>query len=68
MVQKSKSNEILRKSCRCEIIPVIETFNKDKNKKDGVCTQCINCRKGFYLKILDKIQKYNEQKKKRRNI
>ena len=47
---------------------MIETFNKDKNKKDGVCPQCINCRKDFYLKNLAKIQKYNEQNKERRNI
>ena len=45
----SNSNEILKKCCRCEIIQMIEKFNKDKNKKDSVCPQCINCRKNFYF-------------------
>ena len=60
------SNEILKKSCRCEIFQVIESFNKDKNGKDGLYPLCICCRKKSYFKNLDKIKKYNEQNRERR--
>ena len=63
----SNSNETLKKCSRCEIIKLMENFNKDKNRKDGLCPQCIDCRKIFYLKILDKIKIYNEQNRERRN-
>ena len=62
------SNEIMKKNCRCEIVQVIGNFNKDKNRKDGVCPQCTNGRKDFFFKNLDKIKEYNEQNKERRNI
>ena len=65
----SNSNEILKKCCSWQIIQLIENFNKDKNRKDGVCPQCINCRENFFLQNLDKIKKYNEQNKgKRKHI
>ena len=64
----SNSNESLNKCCRFEFIQVIENFNKDKSRKDGVCPQCINCPKDFYFKNIDKVKKYNEQTKERRNI
>ena len=64
----SNSTEILKKYCRCEIIQVIENFNKGKNRKDGLCPLCITCRKDSYFKNLDKIKKYNEQNRERRNI
>ena len=64
----SNSNEILKKCCRYEIIQVIENFNKDKNRKDGLYPLCISCRKDSYFKNLDKIKKYNEQNRERRNI
>ena len=41
----SNSNEILKKCCRCEIIQLIEVFNKDKNRKNGLHPLCISCRK-----------------------
>ena len=63
----SNSNEILKKCCRCEIIQVIEIFNKDKNRKDGLYPLCISCRKDSYFKNLDKIKKYNEYNRERRN-
>ena len=63
----SNSNEILKKCCRCEIIQVIENFNKDKNRKDSLYPLCISCRKDSYFKNLDKIKKYNEQNRERRN-
>ena len=56
----SNSNEILKKCCRCEIVQLIANFNKDKIRQDGVCPQCINCRKIFYFENLDKIKKYND--------
>ena len=64
----SYSNEILKKYCRCEFIQVIENFNKDKNRKDGLCPLCISCRKDSYFKNLDEIKKYNEQNRERRNL
>ena len=63
----SSSNETLKKCCRCDIVKLIENFNKDKNRKDGLCPQCIDCRKKFYLKNLDKIKIFNEQNRERRN-
>ena len=64
----SNSNEILKKCCRCEIIQEIENFNKDKNRKDGLCPLCISCHEDSYFKNVDKIKKYNEQNRERRNI
>ena len=63
----SNSNEILKKCYRCEIIQVIESFDKDKNKKDGLNSICKLCRKKYYYENLVKIKKYNEQNKERRN-
>ena len=40
----SNSDEILKECCRCEIIQVIENFNKDKNRQHGLCPLCISCR------------------------
>ena len=56
------------KCCRCEIIQVIENFNKVKNRKDGLCPLCIRCLKDSFFKKLDKIKKYVEQNRERRNI
>ena len=64
----SNSNETFKKCCRCEIIQVIENFNKDKNGKDGLNPICRLCRKKYYIENLVKIKKYNEQNKERRNI
>ena len=44
-----------------------ENFNKDKNRKDGLCPLCIDCRKNYFLKNLDKIKIYNEQNTERRS-
>ena len=64
----SNSNETFKKCYRCEIIQVIENFNKDKNRKDGLNSICRLCRKKHYNENLVKIKKYNEQNKERRNI
>ena len=63
----SNSNETLKKCCRCEIIKSTENYNKDKNRKDGLFPLCVDCRKNYYLKNLDKIKIYNEQNRERRN-
>ena len=41
----SNSNETFKKCSRFEIIQVIESFNKDKNRKDGLHSICKLCRK-----------------------
>ena len=64
----SSSSKLFKKCCKCENIEVIEIFSKDKNRKDFVCPQCINCRKDFDFKNLDKNKKCNEQYEERRNI
>ena len=64
----SNSNETFKKGCRCEIIQLIEGFNKDKIRKDGLNSICKLCRKKYYNKGLAKIKKYKEQNKERRNI
>ena len=63
----SNSNETLKKCCRCEPIKLTENFNKDKKRKDGLFPLCIDCRKNYYLKILDKI-KYIMSKIEREEI
>ena len=58
-----------KKSCsKCEIVQVIDNFNKDKTRKDGLNSICRLCRKKYYNENLVKIKKYNEQNKERRNI
>ena len=51
----SNSNETFKNCSRCEIIQVIESFNKDKNRKDGLHSICKLCRKKYYIKNLEKI-------------
>ena len=68
LIRRSNSIEVLKKCCRHEIKQVMENFNKDKNRKDGVRPQCKNHQKDFYFKNLDKIKIHNEQNKERRNI
>ena len=63
----SNSKEILKNCCRCEIIQVIENFNEDKNRKDGLYPLCIGGRKDSYFKNMDKNKNYNEQNRERRN-
>ena len=63
----NNSNETLKKCCRCEILQAIGSFNKDKNRKDGLYPLCICCRKNSYFKNLDKFKNYNEQNRQRRN-
>ena len=64
----SNSIETFKKCYRCEIIQVIENFNKDKNRKDRLNSICKLCRKKYYNENLVKIKKYNEQNKERRNL
>ena len=61
-------DEDIKRCSKCEIIQVIDNFNKDKNRKDGLNSICRLCRKKFYNENLVKIKKYNEQNKERRNI
>ena len=63
----STSNETFKKCCRCEILQVIENFNKDKNRKGGLNCICKLCRKKYYNEKILKIKKHNEQNKERRN-
>ena len=64
----SNSNEILKKCYRCEIIQVRENFNKDKNRKDGLHSLCISCRKDYYLINWGKIKIYNEKNKEKKTF
>ena len=61
-------DEDIKRCSKCEIIQVIENFNKNKNRKDGLNSICRLCRKKYYNENLVKIKKYNEQNKERRNI
>ena len=63
----SNSNEILRKCCRCQIIQDIESFSKGRKSKDGLHSLCKFCLKDYFFKNLDKIRKYNERNRERRN-
>ena len=60
----SNSNEFLKKCFRCEIIQVIENFNKDKNRKDGLNSICKLCRKKYYNDSLIKIKNIMNKIKK----
>ena len=46
----NSADEISTKGCRCEHIQVIENFNKDKSRKDGLYPLCISCRKDSHFK------------------
>ena len=61
-------DEDIKRCSKCEFIQVIDNFNKDKNRKDGLNSICRLCRKKYYNENLVKIKKYNEQNKERRNI
>ena len=60
-------DEDIKRCSKCEIIQVIDNFNKDKNRKDGLNSICRLCRKKFYNENLVKIKKYKEENKQRRN-
>ena len=47
---------------------MIEYFNTEKNRKDGVFPQCVDCRIDFYSQNLDKVKKYNEQNREKAYI
>ena len=61
-------DEDIKRCSKCEIIQVIDNFNKDENRKDGLNSICRLCRKKYYNENLVKIKKYNEQNRERRNI
>ena len=61
-------DEDIKRCSKSEIIQVIDNFNKDKNRKDGLNSICRLCRKKYYNEKLVKSKKYNEQNKVRRNI
>ena len=63
----SNSIEILKKCCRCEIIQVIGNFSKDRKNKEGLYPLCKCFRKDYFFRNLDKIKKYNQQNRERRN-
>ena len=58
-------NDDIKRCSKCEIIQVIDNFNKDKNRKDGLNSICRLCRKKYYNENLVKIKKYNEQNKEK---
>ena len=39
------TNDLVKGCSRCEIVQVIENFNKDKNRTDGLNSICKLCRK-----------------------
>ena len=47
----------LKFSSRYENLKLIENFSKDKNIKDELHPRCRICRRDFYLKNYDKIEK-----------
>ena len=47
---------------------MIENFNEDKNRKDGLSPICKLCRENYYNEKVVKIKKYNEQNEEKRNI
>ena len=61
------SNENSKNCCRCEFIQLIGNFSKDRKCNDGLYPLCKCCRKDYYFKNLDKIEKYNEQNRERKN-
>ena len=53
----------MRESSRCEILQLIENFSKDKNRTDGLHSQCKTCRKICISKNFDEIKINSEQNK-----
>ena len=60
-------DEVKKICSKDETIQVIENFNKNKSRKDGLNSICKLCRKKYYNEGLVKIKKDNEQNKERRN-
>ena len=60
-------DEDLKRCSRCENVSLKSNFHKDRKSKGGLRPQCIDCRKKFYIKNLDKIKSYNEQNNEREN-
>ena len=61
-------DEDIKRCSKYDFIQVIENFNKDKNRKDGLNSICKLCRKKYYNENLVKIKKSNERNTERRNI
>ena len=51
-------DEDLKRCSSCGNISLKSNFHKYRKRKDGLRPQCIDCRKKFYLKNLDKIKIY----------
>ena len=47
-------NEDLKTCSSCGNNSLKSNFHKDRKRKDGLRPQCIDCRKKFYLKNLEK--------------
>ena len=48
----------LKRCSSCGIDSLKSNFHKDRKRKDGLRPQCIDCRKKFHIKNLDKIKIY----------
>ena len=46
----------LKRCSSCGNVSLKSNFHKDRKRKDGLRPQCIDCRKKFYIKNLDKIK------------
>ena len=53
----------LKKCSKCGIVKSIDEFDKNKRAKDGLQTNCKECRKQYYEENKDKIKQYYEENK-----
>ena len=67
----SNSNENLGKCSRCENLQLIISFNKDKNRKDGLYPQSKICREKYYnlnqKPLYDNKNFFNDQNREKKN-
>jgi hypothetical protein len=54
------------KTCtKCEIEKAEDNFGKDSTKKDGLCCQCKECKKEYYIKNKPRFEKYYIENRER---
>ena len=60
----SKSNETLKKCCRCQNILLKSNFNKDNKRRDGVQSICIICFKDYHNNRKDRRSILDRERRK----
>ena len=58
---------LIKKCSKCGIISLKSNFHKSKLTKNGVRSECITCRRKFYIENQEKSKKYYSENRDRIN-